>query len=87
MSEVLVTGATGFTGGALARRLVADGHQVTAFVRSSSNTASLAALGVEIIQLDITDYEQVARAMRPFGRVFHIAASYRQEHADLEEFP
>ena len=41
---------------------------------------------MEIITLDITDYEQVARSMRPFDRVFHIAASYRQEHADLEEF-
>jgi nucleoside-diphosphate-sugar epimerase len=86
MSTVLVTGATGFTGGALARRLVADGHSVTAFVRPSSDVSALAEIGVEIVSLDITNYDEVARQMRPFDRVFHIAASYRQEHADLEEF-
>lgn len=86
MSSVLVTGATGFTGGSLARRLVQDGHRVTAFVRESSDVRELRNLGVEIVALDITDYEQVARHMRPFDRVFHIAASFRREHADLEEF-
>ena len=86
MSSVLVTGATGFTGGSLARRLVQDGHRVTAVVRESSDVRELRNLGVEIVALDITDYEQVARQMRPFDRVFHIAASFRREHADLEEF-
>lgn len=85
-SAVLVTGATGFTGSALTRRLIADGCRVTAFARPSSNVSALAELGVEVITLDITDYEQVARSMRPFDRVFHTAGSYRQEHADLDEF-
>lgn len=86
MSTVLVTGATGFTGSALARRLAQQNHQVTAFVRESSDVRELRTLGVEIVALDITDYDQVARQMRPFDRVFHIAASFRREHADLEEF-
>jgi nucleoside-diphosphate-sugar epimerase len=86
MSTVLVTGATGFTGGALTRRLVKDGHLVTAFVRSGADVTELRQLNVEIVELDITDYDQVTQAMRPFDRVFHIAASFRTEHADLEEF-
>ncbi|HLT92561.1 MAG TPA: NAD-dependent epimerase/dehydratase family protein [Woeseiaceae bacterium] len=86
MGRILVTGATGFTGSALTRRLVQEGHQVTAFVRESSDVTGLQELGVEIVRLDITDYEQVARHMRPFDRVFHVAASFRREHADLREF-
>ena len=86
MSTVLVTGATGFTGGALSRRLVQDGHQVTAFVREKSDVTKLKKCGIEIVELDITDHDQVARKMRPFDRVFHIAAAFRKEHADLEEF-
>ena len=41
MAKTLVTGATGFTGGALARRLVQRGEQVVAFVRSRDNAATL----------------------------------------------
>jgi uncharacterized protein YbjT (DUF2867 family) len=39
--KALLTGATGFTGGALGRRLVKDGWDVTAFVRDSTDTAEL----------------------------------------------
>jgi nucleoside-diphosphate-sugar epimerase len=86
MGTALVTGATGFTGGALTRRLTEEGHQVTAFVRETSDVSELRNLDVEIVSLDITDEQQVRRTMRPFDRVFHIAASFRREHADLEEF-
>lgn len=86
MGTALVTGATGFTGGAIARRLSELGHQVTAFVRDSSDVTELRELGTEVTVLDITDHQQVRQHMRPFDRVFHVAASYREEHPDLEEF-
>ena len=41
----LVTGATGFTGGHLARMLVGRGHQVRALVRDRSKAADLEAAG------------------------------------------
>jgi len=41
MSRYVVTGATGFTGGALAQRLRSDGHEVIALVRESSDTKAL----------------------------------------------
>lgn len=81
-----VTGATGFTGGPLAARLVRDGYDVTAFVRRSSNVHALESLGVEIRRVNITDAADVASNMQPFDRVFHLAASYREEHADREVF-
>jgi dihydroflavonol-4-reductase len=77
--HALVTGATGFTGGALTRRLVAEGARVTAFVRSLERAAHLQRLGVECVAVDIGDRDSVANAFRPFDRVFHIAALYRTE--------
>lgn len=47
--KMLVTGANGFTGGHLARRLLADGHQVRALVRPGANTDALRAAGIEIV--------------------------------------
>ncbi len=82
----LVTGATGFTGGALAARLVREGYQVTAFVRPSSVTGPLRQLGVQAQVVDITDAADVSANMSRFDRIFHLAAAYRQEHADVEEF-
>jgi nucleoside-diphosphate-sugar epimerase len=84
--RVLVTGATGFAGGALADRLVREGAHVTAFVRSLSRAEGLRQKGVDCRLVDITDGEQVLRAFEPFDRVFHIAALYRTETADRSEF-
>jgi uncharacterized protein YbjT (DUF2867 family) len=50
MNKVLVTGATGFTGGALARRLASHNAPVRALVRDAARAAPLAVLGVEIVQ-------------------------------------
>src|SRR5688572_31038310 len=80
--KVLVTGATAFTGGAHARRLVSDGMNVTAFVRPSSRVEPLRRLGIDCRVVDITDRDEVQRAFEPFDRVFHIEALYRTEAAD-----
>ncbi len=47
--KVLVTGATGFVGGALARRLLGDGYQVRALVRDRDKAEELKSLGAELI--------------------------------------
>jgi nucleoside-diphosphate-sugar epimerase len=84
--RVLVTGATGFTGGALARRLVQEGAQVTAFVRSMQRAEPLRQLGVECKPVDITNAAEVLREFKPFDRVYHIAALFRTEESDLSVF-
>jgi nucleoside-diphosphate-sugar epimerase len=77
---VLVTGATGFTGGHLARHLLRQGHTVAALVRPASvpRAAALAADGVEIRQGDLTDAAAVTRAAEGCEVVYHIAATYRE---------
>lgn len=84
--KVLVTGATGFTGGKVAERLVERGERVVAFVRGTSNTAALERLGVECRTVDIRDARAVRAGFDGIGKVFHIAAAYRSEHADHGEF-
>ncbi len=75
--RVLVTGATGFTGGALAKKLIERGDQVVALVRKSANTKALEALGVELVYGDITDADAVQRAAEGTQIIYHIAAVYR----------
>ena len=86
MGKILVTGATGFTGNALCRRLVQDGHQVVAFVRPTSKTEELQKQGVDCRVVDICDGEAVQREFQDFGKVYHIAAAYRTEHSTTDAF-
>lgn len=86
MKKVLVTGATGFTGGKVAERLVADGNRVVAFVRHTSDTRALEKLGIECRTVDLCDRDDVLANFEGIRKVFHIAAAYRSEHADQAEF-
>lgn len=74
--RVLVTGATGFTGGHLARTLAASGRQVRALVRRPS--APLADTGIEQVTGDLRDRDALARAVAGVDVVYHVAAIYRQ---------
>ena len=84
--RAIVTGATGFTGSAVCKRLIRDGWDVTAFVRPSPRVAPLEKLGVRCVEVDITSEESVRQAMEPVDRVFHIAAMYRTEDTDRDVF-
>ena len=73
----LVTGATGFIGGRLARRLVAEGHRVVTIARDPGRAGDLVALGVEVHRGDITDRASLDRPMAGVDGLFHVAAWYR----------
>lgn len=79
---VLVTGATGFTGGHLAATLARRGHHVRALVRVRSRerfqVSPLPALGVELVEGDLADPASLERATRGVEVVYHIAATYRE---------
>jgi len=68
----LVTGASGFVGGRLARRLLAAGRRVRAVARSP--VPELAQLGAETMRADIADPAAMATACRGVATVFHAAA-------------
>ena len=70
--RVLVTGATGFTGGHLARSLAAAGHAVRTLVRKPSDLPYDAVVG------DLRDRDSLARAVSGVDLVYNIAAIYRQ---------
>lgn len=74
--KVLVTGATGFIGGNLARELVARGYEVRALVRPGSNTLTIENTGVEQVKGDILDRGSVREAVKGCRAVFHCAAVY-----------
>lgn len=74
MRPILVTGATGFLGSALTRRLVQDGRRVRIFRRGASWHDLLSGLGCEEALGDLTDRDAVSRAVAGCGTVFHCAA-------------
>ncbi len=77
--NVLVTGASGFTGGWLARYLVNQGDRVRALIRPASRGKSedLLAHGIELVQGDLADRGSLVAACEDIKVVYHIAASYR----------
>jgi nucleoside-diphosphate-sugar epimerase len=76
--RVLVTGATGFTGGHLARALAARGDKVRVLVRDLAKAQYLADAGIELHKGDLRDRPAVAKAASRVDVVYHIAAIYRQ---------
>lgn len=73
---VLVTGATGFLGGTLAKRLAADGVKVKALARRPEKGSFLKQYdNIEIVQGDITDAAQMRAASENCAVIFHVAAA------------
>jgi dihydroflavonol-4-reductase len=83
---ILVTGASGFIGGRLVRRLVERGEHVKAFVRAGANLRGLEGLPADRFQLavgDVTVEHTVFRALASCSQLFHVAGAfeYGPKHA------
>jgi UDP-glucose 4-epimerase len=77
MARVAITGAAGFIGAYLTRRLVTEGHQVLAidnFIRGRPSRLDGISMNAEIIDLDVRDKEGLAAVFRGTDAVFHLAA-------------
>jgi dihydroflavonol-4-reductase len=82
---VLVTGASGFVGAAVARAARAAGWRVRALVRPGSRRDNLVGLDCEIAEGDMRDRAAVAAALAGCEGLFHVAADYRLWARDPEE--
>jgi dihydroflavonol-4-reductase len=74
---VLVTGATGFVGAAVARRLVGHGFEVRVLVRAESDRRNIDGLDVDVATGDLADRGSLERAAIGCAALFHVAADYR----------
>ena len=77
MRMILVTGASGFVGSAVARQLLQAGEQVRVLVRSTSSRVNVADPKLEIVEGDLRDAASLARALQGVRVLFHVAADYR----------
>lgn len=82
--KILVTGATGFIGSKLVRRLHELGHHVRTFGRSSKISNQFAGMNIEHYGGDITNPEQVSSAVQDCDLVFHLAGLVSYKKRDIQ---
>lgn len=82
---VLVTGASGFVGAAVARKALARGFRVRVLMRPTASRANIEGLDVEIVAGDMRDSDSMATALKGARYLFHVAADYRLWARDPSE--
>jgi dihydroflavonol-4-reductase len=80
-----VTGATGFVGAHVVRKLIGRGDRVVALVRPTSNPTLLEGLDIETVVGDIRDVDSFAASLDGVDELYHIAADYRLWSRDPNE--
>jgi dihydroflavonol-4-reductase len=75
--RVFMTGATGFIGGHVARKLAERGDEVVALVRSPDKADPLKGLGVELVEGDLSDADAMRRGLEGAAAAIHGAAVYK----------
>src|SRR5881398_663502 len=83
--RVFVTGGSGFVGGRLIERLVADGDEVRALGRSDEAAEAVSALGAEPVRGDVTDESSIAAGAAGCEVAYHSAAKV-EDYGPWEDF-
>src|SRR5271167_3946033 len=83
--KCFVTGATGFLGSHVARRVLGRGADLRLLVRPTSRNDNIADLAAERVTGDLRDAESLRRGMAGCEFVFHVAADYRLWARDRNE--
>lgn len=78
MDSYFITGATGFIGCALARRLAESGARVRCLARPNSNRERLKNFNVEFVEGDLDDMNALAKGVEGVQGVFHLAGLTRE---------
>jgi uncharacterized protein YbjT (DUF2867 family) len=76
--SVFLTGGTGFVGRHVARRLAERGHRLRALVRQPAAAASLAELGAELVEGDVTGGKELDQAIAGCEVVVHLVGIIRE---------
>jgi dihydroflavonol-4-reductase len=84
--RAFVTGATGFTGGHLARALLARGQKVRVLVRDRAVARDFQAEGFDVAVGDIRDPAAIESALGNIDVVYHVAAIYRQAGVNMATY-
>jgi len=84
--NIFVTGATGYIGNNLAKRLAGEGNIIHALCRSPNKASLLDHPNIKIFPGDITDAASVENAMRGCEQVYHLAAYARVWAKDLSDY-
>ncbi|MBF5046466.1 NAD-dependent epimerase/dehydratase family protein [Aggregicoccus sp. 17bor-14] len=84
--QVLVTGATGLIGNAIARVLRERGHHVRALVRDPARAQKVVPAGVELVRGDVTQPDTLPAAVAGARWVFHAAGLPEQWQPDARIF-
>jgi len=77
--NVLITGATGFSGRVVTKKLIESGANIRAIARTSSILGNLENYNIEWFRGNVFDPELVDRATRGVQYIFHLAAAFREE--------
>jgi nucleoside-diphosphate-sugar epimerase len=86
VSTVFVSGGTGLTGANVCEQLIGRDDAVKALVRRPEEAAALAEIGVELVEGDIVEAEDVKRAAEGCEAAIHCAALLGGASQDLEDF-
>ena len=84
--KILVTGATGFIGRHLVKRLASENYHVRALVLPREETSALDRLGIEIARGDVLDDQSLKRAASNCRLIFHLAARTESSGPSRKDF-
>ncbi len=85
-TPVLITGATGFTGIELTKKLVDAGLAVSCLARKSSDLSPLNGLDIQWFRGDVFDETVIAEAVKGQEYVFHLAAAFRDAKSSEKDY-
>ncbi|MEG3162668.1 NAD-dependent epimerase/dehydratase family protein [Sphingomonas sp. LB2R24] len=83
--RILVTGATGLIGGAVARQLAVAGHDVVGLARSEASAVKLTDMGYQAAYGGLEDAASIVTAVRDVDAVVHAASPNDQNSATYDE--
>jgi uncharacterized protein YbjT (DUF2867 family) len=80
---VLVTGATGYIGGRLVSRLLAEGHRLRCLARNPERMAGRHWPGVELVKGDVSDPASLESVLQGVTQAFYLVHAMGEDSADF----